>query len=236
MDDDRLPVALDRLTATETSRGDRVAALRDLAVGLGRRVASPGGVAEALAGLAPSLSVRDLAELREAYDGRSGRDLADALVATAAKVSGAIGAAGGVIATASEAAPIALLSAPVQLGVETLAEIAVELKLVAELHAALGRPLPEDRVQRASLVLRSWTSGRGVGLADLAAGGGLRGMLTRAARSRLREQVLKRFARSTVAFIPLLAGAAAGAAVNARATRKLGEGLIEDLLRPRQAG
>lgn len=136
------------------------------------------------------------------------------------------------LASASEAAPVTLVSAPVQLGVESLAVVAVELKLVAELHAALGVALPEDLQQRAAVVLRAWTTGRGVRFGDLTDGGGVTGLLGRAARARLRDQLLKRFARSALGFLPLLAGAAAGAAVNARGTRKVGESLVDDLAGP----
>ena len=227
---DRLPAALDRATARDTPTRERVGALRELARGLGRRVGSPHGVVDAVSELGPRLAVRDLATLRDHYDGATGRELAEGLISTAAKVSGAIGAAAGVLATATEAAPVALLTAPVQLGVETVAVIAVELKLVAELHAAFGIPLPEDLQQRAALVLRAWTTGRGLNLSDLAAGGGgLGSVLSRAARAKLRERVLRRFVRSSLGFVPLFAGAAAAATANARGTRKLGEGLVGDL-------
>jgi len=236
-DPDRLPAALDRATDRDTSARERVAALRDLARGLGRRVGSPRGVVDAVAEIGPRLAVRDLATLRDHHHGATGRELAEELVATAAKVTAAIGAAAGVVATASEAAPVALLTAPVQLGVETLAVVAVELKLVAEVHAAMGVPLPEDLQQRAALVLRAWTTGRGVHLSDLAslgAGGGVGSMLGRAARAQLRERVIRRFARSSLGFVPLFAGAAAAAAANARSTRRLGRDLVDDLAGPRR--
>lgn len=231
-DEERLPRALDRATGADVARWERVTALRELAVGLGRRVASPRGLVDVVTGFAPHLALRDAATLREHYDGRSGRELAEALIDSAVKTSAAIGAAGGVLASASEAAPVTLVSAPVQLGVESLAVVAVELKLVAELHAALGVALPEDLQQRAAVVLRAWTTGRGVRFGDLTDGGGVTGLLGRAARARLREQLLKRFARSALGFLPLLAGAAAGAAVNARGTRKVGESLVDDLAGP----
>jgi len=228
-DPERLPAAIERATGGGASPAERVAALREVAVGLGRRVASPRGLLDTVLQVAPHLTVRDAPTLSAHHDGLVGRDLAHALVTSAVRGSAGIGAAGGVLASASEAAPAALLSAPVQLGVESLAVVALELRLVAELHAALGVALPTEAQQRAALVLRAWTTGRGVRLADLAGGGGVSGLLGRAARSQLRDRLLRRFARSTLGFIPLLAGAAAGAAVNARGTRKLGEGLIADL-------
>lgn len=221
--------ALARLVDSGSSTANRVAALRALATTLGRGVARPAGLADTVVRLAPTLGPRSLVELKADHGGASGVELAHALVTSASRVSGAIGAAGGVLASATEAAPVALLSAPVQLGVESLAVVAVELKLVAELYVAMGRPLPEDRMQRAGVVLRTWTTGRGVSIRDLT--GGPAQLLTRAMRTQLSDRLLRRFLRASLGFVPLLAGAAAGAALNARGTRKLGTKIAEDLQR-----
>jgi len=110
--------------------------------------------------------------------------------------------------------------------------VVVELRLVAELHAALGVPLPADGAQRAAVVLRAWMGGRGVNLAELTAGGGAAALLGGAGRRQLRRMLLRRFARSGVGFLPLLAGAAAGATINARGTRRLADGLVASLVSP----
>lgn len=221
--------ALARLTAGDSSRRERVAALRTLATSVGTGVARPRGLADVVTRLAPSVTPRTVRELREDYPGLTGADLAEALITSAARVSGAIGAAGGMVASASEAAPMTLLTAPVQMGVESLAVVAVELRLITELHLVMGLPVPVDTLHRAAFALRVWTTGRGVHLSDLAAGPGAGQVLSRAARTQLADRLLRRFVRSSLAFMPLLAGAAAGAVVNARSTRRFGEKLLDDL-------
>lgn len=226
--DDGLERQLSRLLDAHATRAQRVAALRSLGATLGRGVARPAGLADTVVKLAPTLTPRTLVELRSEHGGASGAQLAHELVRSAARVSGAIGAAAGVLASVTEAAPVALLTAPVQLGVESLAVVAVELKLIAELYVVSGRALPADRMQRTGVMLWSWTTGRGLTRRDLASGPAL--FLTRAARTQLSDRLLRRFLRASLGFVPLLAGAAAGAALNARGTRKLGRALAADLL------
>ena len=61
----------------------------------------------------------------------------------------AIGAAGGAVAAAEWAAMPVLVAVPLEVVVETLAVAAVEVKLVAELHAVYGVPVQGTGTQRA---------------------------------------------------------------------------------------
>ena len=63
-----------------------------------------------------------------------------------------------VIATAGSR----LHTAPVELGVETLSLVAVELKLIAELHETYGMPAPGNGPQRMLAYVSSWAERRGV--------------------------------------------------------------------------
>jgi hypothetical protein len=188
-------------------------------------------LAEAVADVAPHVPVRDLLTLRQHHGGRSGDDLAEALVSAAARTTAAIGAAGGALASAEMAAPPALLAAPVQLAAETLAVVAVELKLVAELHVVYGRAPVGTRAQLATAYLMSWATKRGI---DLSAGSpSLTSVLGTAARSQLRSRVLRRLGRNVTTMAPFFAGAVAGAELNRRETRSLGDKLRADLRRAR---
>jgi hypothetical protein len=184
-----------------------------------------------VADIAPRLPVRDLLTLRQHHGGLSGDELADALVTAAARTTAAIGAAGGALASAEMAAPPALLAAPVQLAAETLAVVAVELKLVAELHVIYGRAPLGSRAQVATAYLMSWATKRGI---DVSAGPpSLASVLGTAARSQLRSRVLRRLGRNVSTLAPFLAGAVAGAELNRRETRSLGEKLRADLRKTR---
>ena len=176
---------------------------------------------------APHIPVRDLLSLREHHGGRSGDDLADALIVSASRATAAVGAAGGALAAAEMAAPPTMLAAPVQLAAETLAVVAIELKLVAELHVVYGRAPAGSRSQLATAYLMSWAGKRGI---DVSAGPpSLAVVLGTAARQQLRARLLRRLGRNVSTMAPFLAGAVAGAELNRRATRALGEALVRDL-------
>ena len=177
--------------------------------------------------VAPHIPIRDLPTLRDHYHGRTGDALAQALVANATRVTGAIGAAGGVLSTVEFAAPPLLLSAPVQVAAETLAVVAVELKLVAELHEVYGRSPVGTPAVRAAAYLGAWARRRGID--SLTGGPGLPGVITGAARRELRQRLVRRAGRNVTTVMPFLAGAVAGAALNQRETKRLGERIIEDL-------
>lgn len=182
---------------------------------------------DAVTDLAPHLPVRDLQTLRRHHDGLSEDDLALALVRSAARVTASVGAAGGAVAAAEFAAPPALLAAPVQLLAETLVVVSVELKLVAELHAVYGRVPVGTRTEVALAHLDSWARKRG--LDPVAGRPPLASVLSSAARQQLRSRLARRVGRNLSTFAPFLAGAAAGAELNRRETKTLGEALIRDL-------
>lgn len=193
----------------------------------GRAALSGKWLADTVADYAPHIPVRDLLTLREHHGGRSGDDLAEALVSAAARATAAIGAAGGALAAVEMAAPPTLLAAPLQLAAETLAVVAVELKLVAELHVVHGRAPVGTRSQVATAYLMSWADKRGI---DISSGPpSLSAVLGTAARQQLRSRVLRRLGRNVTTMAPFLAGALAGAELNRRETRKLGAVLRRDL-------
>jgi hypothetical protein len=192
-----------------------------------RGVAAGRWLADLLADAAPRIPIRDAATLREHHPGRPDQEIAEALVRQAALVTAAFGAAAGGLAAAEMVAPPALLAAPVQLAAETLAVAAVEVKLVAELHELHGEPAHGGLTQRGSAYLMSWVRQRAIEPA--AAGAGLAVVLGHAAKRELRSRLLRRLGRSTFSLAPFLAGAVAGAEVNRRATRRLGDKLIAEL-------
>ena len=227
-----------RLTADDLDRRERGRLLGALTKALvtgvagGARAASFSG--RRLADLvtdevAPHLPVRDLLTLRDHHGGLSGDELAGALIRNASLATAGVGAAAGALAAAELAAPPALLAAPVQLAAETLAVIAVELKLVAELHVVYGKAPVGNRRQLAFAYLTSWAAKRGL---DTGTGGPtLSDVLSTAARQQVRQRVVKRLRRNLTSLAPFLAGAVAGAELNRRETRALGEALQRDLRR-----
>lgn len=171
---------------------------------------------------APHVTIRDLATLERAY-GVRGDALADAVVKSASHTTAGLGAAAGALAAVELAAPPALLATPVQLAAETLSVVAVELRMLGELHEVYGRPMTGSARDRASALLTTWVRRRA-----LEAGGGTL-LLGAAARRELRKRVMRRLGGSMTTLAPFLAGAVAGAEVNRRETRKLGEAVAKDL-------
>lgn len=217
------------------SSADRRRALTALVPALGRS-ARTAGVRAVLAGrwladeiveIAPRVPVRDAATLRGQYPDLSDIEIAERLVKSASRTTAALGAAAGGIAAVEFTAPPALLAAPVQLAAEMLVVAAVELKLVAELHEVLGQPAPGGITDRSGAYLLSWVRRRGV-TTEVGATG-LAAVFGTAAKREVRSHILHRLGRSTFTLAPFLAGAVAGAEVNRRATRSLGEALLTDL-------
>jgi hypothetical protein len=192
-----------------------------------RAVAAGRWMVELVMEIAPRLPVRDAQTLREQHVGLTDIEIAERLVKSATRTTAALGAAAGGLSTVEFLAPPALLAAPIQLAAEMLTVTAVELKLVAELHEILGYPAPGTPAERASLYLMSWVRRRAVG--DAAAKAGIGAVLGASAKRELRSQLLRRLGRSTTSLAPFLAGAVAGAEVNRRATRQLGERLLAEL-------
>jgi hypothetical protein len=54
-------------------------------------------------------------------------------------------------------------------------------------------------------------------------------MLTAGARRELRRRIIRRAGENAATVMPLLAGAVAGASLNSRETRRLGEAIAKDL-------
>jgi len=210
--------ALGALASGLASSG-RAAGVR--AVGGGR------WLADVLAEAAPRIRVRDRLTLRMHHPGRTDDEIAETLIRHASMATAAFGAAAGALAAAEFAAPPTLLAAPVQLAAETLAMAAVEVKLVAELHELHGQPPPGTLRQRGSAYLMSWVRQRAVEPA--VAGAGIAGVLGRAAKRELRARLLRRIGRNLTSLAPFLAGALAGAEVNRRATRALGDKVAAEL-------
>lgn len=190
-------------------------------------------LADVVAEVAPHVPVRDLAVLRRHHPGRDGTDLtaaelSAALVRTASLATAGVGAAGGALAAVQLAAPPTLLATPLQLAAETVAVVAVELKLVAELHVVHGRAPLASPAQVAAAYLASWAARRPVtpGSGDLGV------VLGAAARQQLQRRVARRAVRNLSTLAPLFTGAVAGAELNRRETRALGEALAEQLGRP----
>jgi hypothetical protein len=180
---------------------------------------SPGALlGDLLAAAAPRLPVRDRAALRRAFPGASDDEIADALVARAARLTAAIGAATGGIAAAHWLATPSLLALPLELGAETVLIAAVEVVLLGELHELHGRPAVGDAKSRAGAYLTSWSEQRAL---DQSVATGFGSLLGVAGIRTLRRQVNRRMARSVSKTAPFLLGAAVGSRANRRATEKL---------------
>ena len=198
------------------------------ALGASARVAGTGAVlsgqwlSDLVEQMAPHVTVRDLQTLQDTYQ-LEGNALAEAVIRSASRSTAALGAAAGALAAAELAAPPALLATPVQLAAETLAVVAVELRMLGELHEIYGAPVAGTTTAKATELLTTWVRRRAL---EGSAGGLLLGA---AARRELRKRVMKRLGTSVTTLAPFLAGAVAGAEVNRRETRKLGDAVAKDL-------
>lgn len=179
--------------------------------------------------VAPHLPVRDLLTLRQHHGGLSGDELAHDLVKSASRTTAAVGAAAGAVTAAEMAAPPMLLTAPILLAAETLVVVAIELKLVAELHVVYGRAPVGSRGQVAVALLTAWAGRRAVPSAGSASRPQVAAALTAAVRQQIRQRVVRRVGRNLSSLVPFLAGAVAAAELNRRETQSLGAALIGDL-------
>jgi len=189
-------------------------------------------VADALNDVAPHIPIRSLETLRRHHDGLEGDALAERLVRNAARATASVGAASGGVAAIEWVATPSLLSAPVLLAAETVAVVAIEVKLIGELHEVYGRPVTGTGSQRAVALLQAWSQRRGI--SPLAPGAGMAAVLGTAARKELRDRLLRRFGRNLTTLGPLLTGAAVAGWLNRRATQALGQHIREDLRTPAQ--
>jgi hypothetical protein len=205
--------------ARVAGRGTRVAWRR---VDAARRRAGSGTgwLTAQVTAMAPRLRVRDQAALREQFGDRPAEEIADALVEGAARASAAAGGVAGMWA----ALPV-LTAYPAEIAAETLVLVGIEIKLIAELHEAYGRPASGTFAERMGAYVASWAHRRGVymipGGVVVAAGSPLARLL--------RRRLAARAGRSAFSLGPLLTGAAAGAFLNGRETRRLGRDIRRDL-------
>ncbi|HET8657866.1 MAG TPA: hypothetical protein VFM55_02585 [Micromonosporaceae bacterium] len=184
-------------------------------------------VADAVTDVAPHIPLRDLETLRQHHDGLDGDALAERLIRNAARGTAAVGAAGGGLTSIEWVITPSLLSAPVLLAAETVAVVAIELKLIGELHSVYRQPLPGNGTQRAVALVQGWASRRGV--TPAVPGGGVAAVLGTAARKELRDRLLRRFGRNLTTLGPLLTGAAVAGYLNRRATLALANEVRKDL-------
>ena len=193
---------------------------------------APGALmADLLAAAAPRLPIRDGDRLRRAHPGASDDEIAGALVARAARLTAAVGAATGGLVAAHWFAPPSLLALPLELGAETVLVAGVELVLIGELHELHGRAAPGDARRRAAAYLTSWTTQRAAtGLGVPGAGAtGLGAVLNGAAVRGLTRRLTRRMTRGLPVAAPFLVGAALAGRGNRRATRTLAARVLADL-------
>lgn len=186
-----------------------------------------GWIADSVTSVAPHISVRDLDTLIAHHAGLEGDALAERLIRNASRVTAGIGAAGGGVAAVEWAVTPSLLSAPVLLAAETVAVVAVEMKLIGELHAVYGRPVEGTGAQRAAALIQAWAQRRGIN--PLRVGGSVAAAMGTAVRKELRDRLLKRFGRNLSTLGPFLTGAAVGGFLNRKATLSLGGEIRKDL-------
>ena len=236
MNDEDLSGALgsmgDGVDASTLLRISRLLARSARAAGAGA-VASGRWLADLVIDTAPRIPVRDLDTLKEQHGGRSGAALAGEVIRAASRASAGVGAAAGALASAEEFSPPAWVALPLELVVETLAVAAIEMKLVAELHEVYQQPIPGPAGDRALAVVRAWAERRGVTPHVVSQRGGVADTVGRGARNEVvrlvRRRLLRRMGRNLSTLTPLFIGAVAGAEVNRRATRDLGEAVVRDL-------
>ena len=191
-------------------------------------VASGKLLADLLLDAVPHIPIRDLETLSVHHKGLQGEELADALVKVAARTTAGIGAAGGAVAAAEWATLPLLITVPLEVVVETVAVAAVEVKLIAELHAVYGIDVPGTGTQRGTAFAGSWATRRGI---DPMRPWTIPNVLGIAGRQQLGKRMIGRFARNLGTIIPFLVGAFIGAQVNQSETRKLAVEMRADLRR-----
>ena len=195
--------------------------------GLPRRLGLSGdALLDQVLARARKLPVRDRETLRRQYPDLSPDEIADRLIRSAAYASSGTGAAVGVWAVL----PI-VPAFPVELAAETVAAVAIEIKLVAELHEVYGLAVPGPAARRMTAYAIAWGERRNAVLTPaglvLTAGSRL--------RRRLSRRVAGRAGRGAFSLAPLLTGAAFGALFNRRETLHLGRAVHASLLREPRA-
>ncbi|MHC0429204.1 hypothetical protein ACX6XY_03305 [Streptomyces sp. O3] len=185
--------------------------------------AAVGHLADRIIDLAPRVPVRDLAALRQQFPGLGPEEIADKLVAGACRATSTVGAGVGV--AAAMPVPPAM---PAELAAEITGVAAIELKLIAELREVYGLRPEGNLTQRSTAYLTSWSRERGIDVAKTAS---ISAALSTQAKRELRQQIMKRTVRNLPNLAPFLVGAAVGAVMNRRDTRKLAARVRADLRR-----
>ena len=232
---EELSGTLAALTADDLEQSERrrllgrlAAQIRARGIGdLSRPRAAMRWIADLVGDIAPRLPIRNRDTLRAHFPGLSDEAIAERLIRNAARTTAAVGAASGGVAAIEWVATPALLSAPVLLAAETVAVVAVEIKLIGELHELHGEPITGTPAQRAAALIQSWAHRRGVN--PMLEGMGAAAVLGMAARKELRDRLLRRFGRNLTTYGPMLTGAAVASFLNRRATQVLGQQIRKDL-------
>jgi hypothetical protein len=231
--------AVARLTEDDLPAAEKRRALGEIAQGLLKRGITDyvrpkkimAWIGDAVVDVAPRIPVRSLQTLRGHFPGLSDDQIADRLVRNASRTSAGIGAVGGGVTAIQWVAPPALLTAPVVLAAETVAVVAIEIKLIGELQELYGQPVEGGHAQRALSLLQAWAGRRGVNL--MVPGRSVAAVLGTTARHELRDRLARRFGRNLTALGPLLTGAAVAAFLNRRGTIKLADEIRKDLAKRR---
>lgn len=211
-----------RLGALRTATTKGVPALKKgIRKGGASAWAGIGHLADRVIDIAPRVPVRDLATLRRQFPGLGPEEIADKLIAGAANATSTVGA--GVGAAAMLPVPPAM---PAELAAEVTGVAAIELKLIAELHEVYGMRPPGNLKERSMAYLTSWTEERGVQMTkpatlNVALGGQM--------KRELRQQIMKRMVRNLPNLTPFMVGAAVGAVMNRRDTKKVAAHVRADL-------
>ncbi|MDX3072407.1 hypothetical protein ACIP98_10770 [Streptomyces sp. NPDC088354] len=189
--------------------------------GRARARAALSTLAEGFLETAPRIPVRDLEALRRQFPGLGPEELADKLVSAATLGTATVGA--GIGAAAMLPTPPAM---PAELASETIGVALIEYKLIAELHEVYGLRAPGTLRQRAVMYIAEWTERRGI---DFSKPSTLNVALGGRMKRELRQQLMKRTMRNLPTLTPFMVGAAVGAVMNRRDTRKLAEQIRKDL-------
>ncbi|MER6105985.1 hypothetical protein ABT115_27750 [Streptomyces sp. NPDC001832] len=208
-------------TEPMTGAGRLSAVKRGVSRGGENAKAAIGHIADLIIETAPRIPVRDLATLRKQFPGLGPEELADKLIAGASNASATVGA--GIGAAAMMPVPPAMLA---ELAAEITGVAAIEMKLVAELHEVYGQRPPGGLTQRSTAYLTSWTEERGI---DVTRPATVNAALGGQMKRELRQQITKRMVRNLPNLVPFMLGAAVGAVMNRRDTRKLAERVRKDL-------
>ncbi|MGP9018031.1 hypothetical protein ACT1U9_06415 [Streptomyces sp. BR1] len=180
-----------------------------------------GHLADRVIEIAPRIPVRDLTTLRAHFPGLGPEEIADKLIAGAANATSAVGA--GIGAAAMLPVPPAM---PAELAAEVTGVAAIELKLIAELHEVYGMRPSGNLTQRSTAYLTSWTEERGVQVTKPSTVNAALGVQM---KRELRQQIMKRMVRNLPNLTPFMVGAAVGAVMNRRDTKKVAARVRADL-------